>query len=207
MRADWSGAPAHLTAAEPRLRPIIEQNGLPSIPLGRNRFQVLGESIIHQQLAGPAATTICSRLKALHGGRFPAPERLRRAPDAKLRSAGISPQKTRYLKDLAARVDDGRLDLRHLHRRSDGEVVEEVTQVLGIGEWTAQMFLIFCLGRPDVWPTGDLGVRKGVQRTWGLRSLPDRARMERIGRPLSPHRSAAAWYLWKSLDIDAPGVG
>ena len=207
MLAEWDGAREHLSRAEKRMRPLIRRHGLPEIPLGRNRFQVLGESIIYQQLAGPAASTICRRFKKLYGGRFPTAGQLSRASPTRLRSAGISPQKLRYLKDLAARVEDGRLDLRHLHRMDDTMVVSTVTEVLGIGDWTAHMFLIFCLGRPDVWPVGDLGVCKGVQKVWRLRDFPDREKMERVGRPLSPFRSAAAWYMWKSLEIGAPGIG
>jgi len=207
MLAKWDGAREHLSRAENRMRPLIQKHGLPEIPLGRNRFQVLGESIIYQQLAGPAASTICRRFKAVHGGRFPTAAQLCKTSPARLRSAGISPQKMRYLKDLAARVEDGRLDLRRLHRMDDTAVISTVTEVLGIGEWTAQMFLIFCLGRPDVWPVGDLGVCKGVQKVWKLRALPGREKMERIGRPLSPFRSAAAWYMWKSLEIETPGIG
>jgi 3-methyladenine DNA glycosylase/8-oxoguanine DNA glycosylase len=185
----------------------VERVGPPRVQLSRNRFQALGESIIYQQLAGAAAATICRRFKALYGGRFPTAEALARTSAARLRSAGISPQKIRYLKDLAALVEDGRLDLRHVHRMADERIVETVTQVLGIGEWTAQMFLIFCLGRPDVWPVGDLGVCKGVQKVWGLRALPKRPRMESLGRPLSPYRSAAAWYMWRAVEIEEPGIG
>ena len=175
-----------------------------SCTLGRREpgthFAALTRTIVFQQLSGKAASTILRRLHALYGDRPPSPRQLLDTPTAVLRGAGISNQKTSYLRDLAARVDDGRLPVARLGRLRDDNAIAALTEVKGIGRWTAQIFLMFRLARPDVLPDGDLGIQKAIQRAYGLRRLPDPARVQRIGAPWAPYRTVASWYLWRSLD-------
>ncbi len=194
-----------LSQADPALGSLIRQIG--PCRLGRagrnNHFAALVEAIIYQQLAGKAAAVIFSRFRALYSSRrFPTPEKLDRTPEKQLRSAGLSPQKISYLKDLSRRLLDGSLKLRNLSPMDmdDEEIIAHLTQVKGIGRWTAEMFLIFCLGRLDVLPVGDLGIRKAVQKAYRLRALPSPERLEQMGRRWQPYRSVASWYLWASVD-------
>jgi DNA-3-methyladenine glycosylase II len=158
------------------------------------------EAIIYQQLAGRAADTIFSRFLKIYNGRFPSPERLLLTNSLMLRAAGLSRQKITYIKDLAARVSDGRLKLKLLSQLDDQAVVDELTQVKGIGTWTAEMFLIFCLGRSDVLPTGDLGLRRAMMITYKLAALPLPVQMKEIAQVWKPYSSIATWYMWKSLE-------
>ncbi|MEK7107093.1 MAG: DNA-3-methyladenine glycosylase 2 family protein, partial [Patescibacteria group bacterium] len=135
---------------------------------------------------------------------FPSPEMVLKAPARKLREAGLSEQKVSYLKDLALKFSDGTIKHRALQRMSNEEIVEHVAQVKGIGAWTVHMFLIFTLKRPDVLPTGDLGIRKGFQILYKLKTLPDHAKMEKLAKPWRAHASAAAWYLWRAADSIKP---
>lgn len=161
----------------------------------------MAQAIIYQQISGAAGNSIVGRLRKAHGGpSFPSAEWFATVPAAVLRSAGVSPQKLRYLRDLAQRVQDGRLDLRRLPRRADPLVLEELTAVLGIGVWTAQMYLIFSLHRPDVMPSGDLGIRNAVRKAWGYQKVPAVRTVDRHARRWAPYRSHAAFYLWRSLD-------
>ena len=190
-----------LVRSDPVLARLIRGGGPTALPRRGSGFPVLAQAILFQQISGAAGEAILRRLRTLHGGpRFPPPEWFLRAPNKGLRAAGVSPQKVRYLKDLAARVVDGRLDLRRLSREPDDRVVEELTTVLGIGRWTAQMYLIFSLHRPDVMPSGDLGIRKAVGKAWGYRDLPAVVTVERHSRRWAPYRSHAAYYLWRSLN-------
>ena len=162
-------------------------------------FRALVHAIIAQQLSTKAAATIERRVSAL----FPAPaspEALASVTDTQLRAAGMSVQKIRYLRDLCARVREGSLDLTRLPELPDEDVIAALTQVKGIGRWTAEMFLMFRLHRPDVLPLGDLGIVKAVQRAYGLRKVPSPDRLRRFGEPWRPYRSVACWYLWASLD-------
>ena len=164
-------------------------------------FRSLVEAIIFQQLAGKAATAILMRFRSLYSTRrFPSAEEIARTPESQLRQAGVSPQKISYLKDLSSRVMDGSLRLRSLSALPDEEIIEHLTQVKGVGRWTAEMFLIFSLGRPDVLPLNDLGILKAVQKAYGLRGLPTPRRLAKMGRNWQPYRSTASWYLWASLD-------
>jgi DNA-3-methyladenine glycosylase II len=160
----------------------------------------LVRAIVYQQLSGAAAGTIHSRLSALLGGVTDA-RSIATVPDDALRAVGLSTAKTRALRDLSERVLDGRLPLDGLEALDDQAIIDAVVQVRGIGPWTAQMFLMFRLGRPDVLPVLDLGVRKGAQLMHGLRSLPDSARLERLARPWRPWRSVASWYCWRALEL------
>ncbi|HEY8139870.1 MAG TPA: DNA-3-methyladenine glycosylase [Nitrososphaera sp.] len=193
-------AERHLSAADPRLASIISSAGRCAIKIRDVPFQSLAEAIIYQQLAGAAAEAIYGRFLKIYRGRFPSPGRLIATSDEKLRAAGLSARKAEYLKDLARHIDDGRIKPRLLHSMTDEQVVEELVKVKGIGRWTAEMFLIFCLGRPDVLPVGDLGLRKAIQRTYSLEDLPSEQVMQDIAGPWRPYRSIATWYLWKSLE-------
>jgi DNA-3-methyladenine glycosylase II len=183
---------------DPNLVKIIERIGNYQIKKRNNHFAVLVESIISQQLASAAAEAIFARFKKLYP-KFPAANQILNTKDAKLRSVGLSSMKVEYLKDLAQKIEDGKLKMRSLSKMTDDEVIEHLTQVKGIGRWTAEMFLIFSLERLDVLPTGDLGLRKGVQMIFSLSELPKPKEVEEIGAKWKPYRSIATWYLWKSL--------
>jgi DNA-3-methyladenine glycosylase II len=167
-----------------------------------SHFGFIARSIIYQQLSTKAAATIHGRVQALCGGSI-SPEPLARLSDAALRGAGLSRQKLGYLRDLVVRAGDGTLDADRLPALPDEEVTRELVQVKGVGVWTAQMFLMFRLGRPDVLPVLDLGVRKGVQRAYRLRKLPDAERVTRIAAPWAPYRTIGSWYMWRVLELDA----
>jgi DNA-3-methyladenine glycosylase II len=138
---------------------------------------------------------------------FPSPEQVLAKTDAQLRSVGLSEKKVLYIKDLAAHVRDGKLNFHRFHRMTDEEIVAHLTQVKGIGKWTAEIFLMFNLGRPDVMPADDLGVQNAVQRHYRMRQRPNRKRLLKHAERWRPYRTAAAWYLWRSLDIVLPDAG
>ena len=183
---------------DPNLARIIEHVGDYQIKKRNNHFAVLVESIISQQLASAAAEAIFARFKKLYP-KFPTVTQILNTKNAKLRSAGLSGMKIEYLKDLSQKIEDEKLKMRSLSKMTDDEIIEHLTQVKGIGRWTAEMFLIFSLGRLDVLPTGDLGLRKGVQLAFSLSELPKPKEVEKIGARWKPYRSVATWYLWKSL--------
>ncbi len=190
----------HLKKADPVLRGIIERVGPYRIEYGPPEFSSLAESIVYQQLNGKAAATIFSRFAALAGEPL-TPEGILKLSDEQLRSVGLSKQKSAYLKDLAAKTAAGLLDFARLPELPDREVIEHLTQVKGIGVWTAHMFLMFTLRRPDVLPTGDYGVQAAIKKHYRKRKWPKPKDMEKIARPWAPYRSVACWYLWRSLDI------
>ncbi len=190
----------HLKKADPVLRGIIERVGPYRIEYGPPEFSSLAESIVYQQLNGKAAATIFSRFAALAGEPL-TPEGILKLSDEQLRSVGLSKQKSAYLKDLAAKTAAGLLDFARLPELPDREVIEHLTQVKGIGVWTAHMFLMFTLRRPDVLPTGDYGVQAAIKKHYRKRKWPKPKEMEKIARPWAPYRSVACWYLWRSLDI------
>ena len=183
---------------DPKLTRIIQRVGIYQIKKRNNHFATLVESIISQQLASGAAVAILRRFKKLYPS-FPKPAQVLKTKDSKLRSVGLSKMKVEYLKDLAKKIEDGHLKIKSLSRLTDDQIIEELIQVKGIGEWTAQMFLIFSCGRLDVLPTGDLGLRKGVQMALSLAELPTPKQVKEIGNRWRPYRSIATWYLWKSL--------
>lgn len=189
----------HLAVADARLAAIIKSVGACEIKMRKDPFQSLVEAIIYQQLAGSAADAIYDRFVKIYD-RFPRPSQLLATDDAKLRAAGLSGRKIQYLKDLALRTSDGRLKLTRLPKLPDEQVIEQLVQVKGIGRWTAEMFLIFCLGRQDILPVGDLGLRKAMQKTYSLDELPSPERMYNIAQPWKPYCSIATWYMWKSLE-------
>jgi DNA-3-methyladenine glycosylase II len=192
----------HLRLADPRLGAWIDTAGPCGLRAQRagTHFDAVVRSIVYQQLSGKAAATIHGRLLALYGGRNPTPRELARTDAAKLRAVGLSGRKTEYLQDLAQRAATRALPIEALHEMDDAGVIRVLTAVRGIGEWTAQMFLMFRLGRPDVLPSLDLGVQKGIQLLYGLRKLPSPDRVARMGRDWAPYRTIASWYLWRRAD-------
>ncbi|MDO8518212.1 MAG: DNA-3-methyladenine glycosylase 2 family protein [bacterium] len=164
-------------------------------------FQALCESIVYQQISGIAAASILKKFRVLWPKKkFPTPEDVLKIKIKKLRATGISPQKALYLKDLAAKFKDGSVNPKLFHRMSDVEIIEHVVVVKGIGEWTGQMFLMFTLHRPDVLPTGDLGIQKGFKKLFNLKNLPTPAKMQRLSKNWAGHRTTACFYLWRLLD-------
>ncbi|MGH7335536.1 MAG: DNA-3-methyladenine glycosylase family protein [Candidatus Rokuibacteriota bacterium] len=192
----------HLKRTDPILGRLIMQVGPCGYQLRSDgaHFDHLMRAIVYQQLSGKAAATIHARVQALYGGRAPTPAELAGTPPAHLRRAGLSRQKLGYLKDLARRAATGRLPLDVLDALPDEAVIEALTAVRGVGVWTAQMFLMFRLGRLDVLPVLDLGIQKGMRHTYGLRRLPKPVHMERIAAAWRPYRSVACWYLWRALE-------
>ena len=194
----------HLRKVDPVMAEVIARVGPCSAEprADGTHFDAVMRSIIFQQLSGQAAGTIHRRFQGLYGGRDPNPKQLLRTSDAKLREIGLSRQKTAYLKDLAARVISGECPIDTLHELPDDQIIEALMSVKGIGRWTAQMFLMFRLGRPDVLPDLDLGIQKGIKRAYGLRKHPMPERVLKIGAKWAPYRTVASWYLWRLLDTD-----
>jgi DNA-3-methyladenine glycosylase II len=198
----------HLTRIDPVLGKIIAEVGPLRIRINRRRFQALARAIMFQQLAGRAAAAIYTRFVALFPGRaFPTPAQVLAASDDRLRGAGLSRQKMLYLRDLAVHVADGSLNFHRFAAMSDDDVIAELTRVKGIGRWTAEMFLMFNLGRPDVLPLDDLGLRSAVRKAYQLAALPTKPELEQIGERWRPYRTAASWYLWQSTRIVLPSDG
>lgn len=190
----------HLKKCDPVLRAIIERVGSFRMEYGVPQFSSLAEAIVYQQLNGKAAETIFKRFAALAGDPL-TPEGILKLSDEQLRGVGLSKQKSAYLKDLAQKTAAGVLDFSKLPELPDDEVIEHLTQVKGIGVWTAHMFLIFSLRRLNVLPTGDYGVQMALKRHYRKRKLPKPKDMEKIARAWEPYRSVACWYMWRSLDI------
>ena len=190
----------YLSQSDLRLGEVIGTVGEYSIKLRKDPFQSLVESIIYQQLAGSAASIIYGRFIRYYNNSPPFPEQILSTPDSVLKSLiGLSSKKVQYIKDLSARVTERKLDLVTLSEMKDEEVIVQLIQVKGIGRWTAEMFLIFCLGRIDVLPVTDLGIRKAMQKIYALPELPKPSEMLAISQPWRPYRSVATWYLWKSV--------
>ncbi len=190
----------HLRRSDEVLRNVIRRAGPCTLRPSRDRYALLVRSIISQQISVLAARTIRRRLlRLMPGGQLDAASVLRLTSD-QLRTAGISRQKAEYLWDLSRQVADGQLNFRRIGQLGDDDVIAELVRVRGIGVWTAQMFLIFGLGRPDVFPADDLGVRSSIRDAWGLRQLPSNAEAAAIARPWSPFASIGTWYCWRSLD-------
>ena len=196
----------HLAATDPRMAELIARSLRYNVkPESSMRpFDALAESIAYQQLSGKAAATIWKRVRALYPRRkYLDPRHVLETPDEKLRGAGLSRSKVAALKDLAAKTIDGTVpNARRLAKMSDEEIIERLVTVRGIGRWTVEMLLLFDLGRPDVWPVDDYGVRKGFAKTFGRRKLPKPKQLMKLGEKWRPHRSVAAWYFWRALDND-----
>jgi 3-methyladenine DNA glycosylase/8-oxoguanine DNA glycosylase len=194
----------HLLRRDRRMAPLIRSVGACALELRGDPYRALLRSVVHQQLAGSAARAIDARLRAPHRGRYPKPADLLAVRTPSLRKAGLSRQKIAAVRAVAQAFDQGLLDNRRLRRMDDDAVVEAVTQVRGIGTWTAHMLLIFSLGRPDVLPVGDYGVRKGAMLLYDLPGLPKAGELEALAEPWRPYRSVAAWYLWRAADTLVP---
>jgi len=207
VKADYTAAVADLTRRDPALRKLVRVVGPCTMGWDRKRrphFAELARMICYQQLAGAAARTIHGRFEALFDG-HPTPDAVLAVPDAALRSAGLSAAKAASIRDLAVRVEAGEVKLARMSRLPDDEIVRELTLVRGIGRWTAEMFLMFQLGRPDVWPVDDLGVRKGYSLIYGLPAMPKARDLEPLGARFRPYRSVVAWYCWRAVDTVVPG--
>jgi DNA-3-methyladenine glycosylase II len=193
-------AVTHLKKADPVMRAIIERLGPCQMEFGEPQFHSLAEAIIYQQLNGKAAVTIFKRFKELAGDPL-TPEGILKLTAEQMRTVGLSKQKSSYLVDMAQRARRGELDFSRLPRMTDDGVIEHLTQVKGVGVWTAHMFLIFTLRRPNVLPVGDFGIRMAIKKHYRKRKLPNPAQMEKIAKSWEPYRSVACWYLWKSMDV------
>ena len=190
----------HLKKSDPVMAALIEKLGPCRFSYGDPTFHSLAESILYQQLNGRAAATIFERFTALAGDPL-TPEGILKLSEAQLRSVGLSKQKSSYLRDLSEKTKAGLLNFDLLAELPEGEVIEHLTQVKGIGVWTAHMFLMFTLRRPDILPTGDYGVQAAIKKHYKKRKWPKPAVIEKIARPWAPYRSIACWYLWRSLDV------
>ena len=190
----------HLKKADPIMRAIIERVGPCRMEFGEPVFHSLAEAIVYQQLNGKAAVTIFKRFTALAGEPV-TPKGIAKLTDEQLRSVGLSKQKSSYLRDMVERANRGELDFSRLPEMTDDEVIRHLTQVKGVGVWTAHMFLMFTLKRPNVLPTGDFGVQMAIKKHYNKRKMPKPVHMEKIARPWEPYRSIACWYLWRSLDM------
>jgi 3-methyladenine DNA glycosylase/8-oxoguanine DNA glycosylase len=190
----------HLKKSDPVLCAIIERVGPFRMEYSPPEFHSLAEAIVYQQLHGKAAATIFRRFTSLAGEPL-TPEGILKLTDEQLRSVGLSKQKSAYLKDLAAKTAGGLIDFSKLDAMPDDKVIQHLTQVKGIGVWTAHMFLMFMLKRPDVLPTGDYGVQAAMMKHYRKRKMPKPKDMEKIAKAWAPYRSIACWYLWRSLDI------
>ena len=205
MGYDLDAAAEHIATADPVMAAVVERAGPCRMQIGHldNPFQALLRSIVYQQLNGKAAGTIHGRVLELFPGEHPDPEEILAMPDDALRACGLSRAKTSAANDLAARVLDGTVpDADALEAMDNAEIIERLTTVRGIGPWTVEMLLIFQLGRPDVLPVTDYGVRNGFRRAYGLDDLPTPKELRVEGERWSPYRSVASWYLWRAADMD-----
>ena len=198
---DPDTARLHLMKADPVMRGIIKRVGDLALEARGEPYEALLRSVLYQQLAGAAAAAIERRFLALFGDRIPQPPELAAVSDEDLRAAGLSRQKAAYFRSIGEHFASGQLSNPKLRRMSDEDVIEHVTQIKGVGRWTADMLLIFCLGRSDVLPVGDLGVRNSMMAAYRLQDPPKPDDMVRIAESWRPYRSAGTWYLWRRGDI------
>jgi len=190
----------HLRAADPILAAVIDRVGPYAMQYHEPTFRALVRSIVFQQLHGKAARAIFDRLQQKAGGEV-TPESILKLRPAQMRALGLSKQKLSYIRDLARKTRDGVVEFERFPEMSDEEVIAELNQVKGIGEWTAHMFLMFALRRPNILPTGDFGVRNAIRKAYGMKVMPKPRTMERIAKSWHPYCSVASWYMWRSLDV------
>ncbi len=191
----------HLSHADKRMEKLIDKFGPPNFNLMNNYYESLIRSIVYQQLSGKAASIIYERLLDLFVfDIYPEPKDILAVSIETLRSSGLSYQKVNYIRDLSEKWQDGTMNLTNIDSMTDEEISSELIKVKGIGQWTADMFLMFTLGRPDVFPFGDLGIQKGVMILTNMNRLPTQKEMERKTKKWQPYRTVAAWYLWKLVD-------
>ena len=200
--ANYSASVKYLKRVDPVLAGVIESVGPCRIRISEEgtHFHALTRSIVFQQLSGKAASTILSRVHALYPDNTPTPDALLATNDEQLRGAGLSRQKIGYLRDLSSKVTTGALPLDQVETMDDDDLIDHLVQVKGIGRWTAQMFLMFRLGRPDVLPELDLGIQNAIKRAYRKRKRPTPKQVASIGAKWAPHRTVASWYLWRSLE-------
>ena len=184
---------------DPKFAKIIMQIGDYNVKITKNRYQSLVEAIISQQLSGSAANSIIKKFRKLYKSKFPKPGDVIKTSDSKLRTTGLSKMKIIYIKELSKKIESKELNMRKISSQIDEQVIEILSGVKGIGRWTAEMFLIFSLGRLDILPVGDLGLKKGIQSMYSLKELPEEEQIEQLAESWKPYRTVATWYLWKSL--------
>lgn len=196
-------AAEHLAKHDPTLRPIIEKSGLAQLAPHTDYYAALVSSIVGQQLSVKAAAAIKQRFRDLFDGQFPSPEQILSVDDEQLRAIGFSYAKARYVHDLAQHIVDGKVTFDRIPQQSNEEIIAELTDVKGIGEWTVHMFLMFCVGRRDVLPVGDLGIKNGVRALYGLEDIPTPEQIIEIAHKNNwhPYESVASWYIWRSIDL------
>jgi DNA-3-methyladenine glycosylase II len=197
--AGLAKARRHLARRCPIMKPLVGRIGACTLQFHDDRFGVLVRSIVSQQISGKAARSISAKLADSLGKRGIHPAAIAKVDDATLRAAGLSAGKAKAIRDLATKVLDGTIQLKTIHEHDDEEVIRQLLPVFGVGRWTAEMFLIFALGRLDVLPLADLGLRVGVQRQLGLAEVPTKERIIEIAEVWRPYRSIATWYLWRSF--------
>jgi len=200
--ANLSAAVRHLKKVDPVLARVIEKVGPCKYVFYRDMppFDAIISSIIYQQISGKAAQTILGRFQAIYGGKYPTPEALLATPDDQLRSAGLSRQKIGYLRDLAQKASSGEVPFDQLDELEDDAIIDALVKVKGVGRWTAQMFLMFRLGRPDVLAEADLGIQNAIRRAYRMRARPVPIKVKKLGARWAPYRTIACWYLWRSID-------
>ena len=201
-RANLGTARQHLQRNDPRLQPIIEQHGLPDFVPHTDYYQALVSEIIGQQLSVKAAAAIRKKFVDLFGGTFPLPDAILAISPDELRSAGLSWAKVTYVQDLARHILGSKIQFDRFDTLSNEEITKELIDVKGIGEWTSHMFLMFCIGRLDVLPTGDLGIKNGIRALYGLKDIPTPEQITQLAKKYNwhPYESVASWYIWASLD-------
>ena len=196
----------HLRRNDRKLGKIIDRLGPYKFRLDDDYYEALVGSIVFQQLAGSAAQAILNRFKHIYGGKIPRPREYLETKETQLRASGLSPQKIRYIRDLSERIENGVLDLKRISGLPSTEVVKELDEVKGIGRWTAEMFLIFAMGRADVLPVDDLGLQKAAKKNYRLRKLPTKEKFEQLSKNWHPYCSIATLYLWRSQEKPADPV-
>jgi DNA-3-methyladenine glycosylase II len=201
-RFSFEEAAAHLSSVDPVVGGLIDRHGPYAPRLSPDPYARLVTAILFQQLAGNAARAIMRKWLALYGSeeRVPSPEEILETTEEQFRAAGVSKQKASYFRDLALHISEGRLDFERIEEQSDDEVIAKLTAVKGIGVWTAHMFLMFHLARPDVLPIGDLGVRNGMRAAYGLEATPTPKQAAEIGERWRPYRSVGSWYMWRAAE-------
>lgn len=210
MNPEWTAkledARTHLLAQDPILAKVIQKAPLPTITPHTHYYQELVESIISQQLSVKAAATILKRFKELFTSDFPSPAEILAQDIDDFRAVGLSRQKASYIRDLAEKVEAGTVKFDHLDSLTNQEVLDELIQIKGVGVWTVHMFLMFCMGRFDVLPTGDLGIKNGIQKLYDFKEKPTPEEMEKVAKKnhWHPYESVASWYVWYSLDNKPP---
>jgi DNA-3-methyladenine glycosylase II len=198
-KSNWTEAINHLSRVDPKLAAVIQRAGPCTLKPGGDCFIALCRAIIAQQISGVVAKAITNRFKKLFPRSRPTPKHLLTLTDEQLRSAGLSRQKMSYLRDLAAHFAERKVPTRRFSKMSDEEIIQSLIPIKGIGRWTAEMFLIFVLNRPDLLPVDDLGVRKGFQKVYGLRTEPKAARIIQIAEKWRPWRTIGSWYMWRGM--------